>query len=78
MLGLNQPVSPWGGQSNDNTSKVFENLSSTYAYVAKVKAKYQFNKTMQMNNHVRIDTKDVILENIFTLDLWKTLNKYIK
>ncbi len=31
--------------------------------------KYQFNKTMQMNNHVRIDTKDVILENIFTLDL---------
>jgi hypothetical protein len=40
--------------------------------------KYQFNKAMQMSNHVRINTNDVIPQNIFSLDLWKTLNNYIK
>jgi len=40
--------------------------------------KYQFNKVMQMSNHVRIDINDVIPQNIFSLDLWKALNNYIK
>jgi hypothetical protein len=31
--------------------------------------KYQFNKTMQMSNHVRIDINYVIPQNIFSLDL---------
>ncbi len=30
--------------------------------------KYQFNKAMQMSIHVRINTNDVIPQNIFSLD----------
>jgi hypothetical protein len=33
---------------------------------------------MQMSNHVRINTNVVIPQNIFSLNLWKTLNNYIK
>jgi hypothetical protein len=40
--------------------------------------KYQFNKAMQMSIHVRINTNDVIPQNIFSLDPWKALNNYIK
>ncbi len=40
--------------------------------------KYEFNKAMQMSNHVRINPNDVIPQNIFFLDLWKALNNYIK
>jgi hypothetical protein len=33
---------------------------------------------MQMSIHVRINTNDVIPQNIFSLDPWKALNNYIK
>jgi hypothetical protein len=31
-----------------------------------------------MSNYVRIDINDVVPQNIFSLDLWKALNNYIK